>query len=49
VVGGGRCGGVNRMLSAGHSAAVHQTATDPTGQVIGTIIQKNAGVRTRSP
>lgn len=35
--------GVNRMLSAGHCGVVNQTATDPTGQVIGTIIQKTVG------
>ncbi|HKS98421.1 MAG TPA: hypothetical protein VJT31_02735, partial [Rugosimonospora sp.] len=39
-------GGVARMLSAGHCGAVGQTATDPTGETIGAIIQKNVGTDT---
>ncbi|MDH2429896.1 hypothetical protein [Sphaerisporangium sp. TRM90804] len=34
-------GGVSRMLSAGHCGDVPQTATDPTGQVIGPISHDN--------
>ncbi|MFG1878441.1 hypothetical protein ACGFIV_26695 [Sphaerisporangium sp. NPDC049003] len=32
-------GGVNRVLSAGHCGAIGNTATDPTGEVIGGITQ----------
>lgn len=34
-------GGVTKMLSAGHCGDVGQTATDPTGEVIGGISQDN--------
>lgn len=34
-------GGVTRMLSAGHCGNVGQTATDPTGEVMGPISQDN--------
>jgi hypothetical protein len=34
-------GGITRVLSAGHCAAVGDVATDPTGEVIGTVVQKN--------
>ncbi|GAA1277999.1 hypothetical protein GCM10009677_35240 [Sphaerisporangium rubeum] len=36
-------GGVQKMLSAGHCGDVGQTATDPTGQTIGSITQDNNG------
>ncbi|MFF5210420.1 hypothetical protein [Streptosporangium sp. NPDC000396] len=36
-------GGVTKMLSAGHCGAVGNTATDPTGQVIGGISQDDNG------
>jgi hypothetical protein len=39
-------GGVNRMLSAGHCGSNGNVATDPTGEVIGTIINKNAATDT---
>ena len=39
-------GGVNRMLSAGHCAVNGNVATDPTGQVIGTVMNKNVGTDT---
>jgi hypothetical protein len=39
-------GGVARMLSAGHCGVANQVATDPTGQTIGTILQKNVGTDT---
>ncbi|MER6945934.1 hypothetical protein ABT294_18065 [Nonomuraea sp. NPDC000554] len=32
-------GGVTKMLSAGHCGAIGNTATDPTGEVIGTITE----------
>ncbi|RGA06969.1 hypothetical protein DI270_000440 [Microbispora triticiradicis] len=34
-------GGVTKMLTAGHCGDVGQTATDPTGEVIGSITQDN--------
>jgi hypothetical protein len=39
-------GGVNRMLSAGHCGNIGNVATDPTGEVIGTIVNKNAATDT---
>jgi hypothetical protein len=39
-------GGVNRMLSAGHCANNGNVATDPTGEVIGTVLNKNVGTDT---
>ncbi|WP_281893652.1 chymotrypsin family serine protease [Phytohabitans aurantiacus] len=39
-------GGVNRMLSAAHCANNGNVATDPTGQVIGTVMNKNSGTDT---
>lgn len=39
-------GGVRRMLSAGHCGNVNDLATDPTGETIGTVIQKNVGTDT---
>ncbi|MGV9771864.1 hypothetical protein [Streptosporangium sp. NPDC003464] len=36
-------GGVTKMLSAGHCGAVGNTATDPTGQVIGNISEDDNG------
>ncbi|MFC7385922.1 chymotrypsin family serine protease [Sphaerisporangium rhizosphaerae] len=37
-------GGTSRMLSAGHCGDAGQTATDPTGQVIGSISPDNNGL-----
>ncbi|MBB2910336.1 hypothetical protein FHS43_001599 [Streptosporangium becharense] len=36
-------GGVTKMLSAGHCGSVGNTATDPTGEVMGPISQDNDG------
>jgi hypothetical protein len=38
--------GVSRMLSAGHCATNGNVATDPTGEVIGTVTSKNAATDT---
>ncbi|WP_182877879.1 hypothetical protein [Microbispora sp. H10670] len=37
-------GGSSKILSAGHCAAAGNTATDPTGEVIGSVTQDNNGL-----